>query len=114
MKKRISLLMAAMLVIAAIMSVSVTAFAYDNVDGSEWFTGATLEADGSVKINISTGFTGANGSSGYRITVFDGDPQLPNNNDGLASVRFITATGRMSHGATRTAAATSRPSPRKS
>lgn len=35
MKKRISLLMAAMLVIAAIMSVSVTAFAYDNVDGSE-------------------------------------------------------------------------------
>ena len=61
MKKRISLLMAAMLVIAAIMSVSVTAFAYDNVDGSEWFTGATLEADGSVKINISTGFTGANG-----------------------------------------------------
>lgn len=86
MRKRISLLMAAMLVIAAIMSVSVTAFAYDNVDGSEWFTGATLEADGSVKINISTGFTGANGSSGYRITVFDGDPQLPNNNDGFSQI----------------------------
>jgi len=83
MKKRISLLMAAMLVIAAIMSVSVTAFAYDNVDGSEWFTGATLEADGSVKINISTGFTGANGSSGYRITVFDGDPQLPSDDNGF-------------------------------
>lgn len=83
MKKRISLLMAAMLVIAAIMSVSVTAFAYDNVDGSEWFTGATLEADGSVKINISTGFTGANGASGYRIAVFDGDPQLPSDDNGF-------------------------------
>lgn len=64
MRKRISLLMAAMLVIAAIMSVSVTAFAYDNVDGSEWFTGA-------------------NGSSGYRITVFDGDPQLPSDDNGF-------------------------------
>ena len=83
MKKRISLLMAAMLVIAAIMSVSVTAFAYDNVDGSEWFTGATLEADGSVKIGISGSFTGANGANGYRIAVFDGDPQLPSDDNGF-------------------------------
>ena len=83
MKKRISLFTAALLIIAAVMSVSVTAFAYDNVDGSEWFTGATLEADGSVKIGISGSFTGANGANGYRIAVFDGDPKLPDSDDGF-------------------------------
>lgn len=81
MKKHIALLSAAMLLVVAIASFTVPALAYDAVDGTEWISGVAIQADGSVLVSIDDSFTSGNGVGGYRISVFEGDPELTAEND---------------------------------